>query len=124
MHPVQIITGQGETAFRDLETQVIREVAGQTGVVIATGGGVVLRQENVDLLRMNGKIFFLDRPVEQLMPTDDRPLASTKEAILKRYEERYSIYKKTADAVIDNSSTLENALTLVKRSFFDECSGD
>ena len=124
MHPVQIITGQGETAFRDLETQVIREVSGQTGVVIATGGGVVLRQENIDLLRMNGKIFFLDRPVEQLMPTDDRPLASTKEAILKRYEERYSIYKKTADAVIDNSSTLENALTLVKRSFFDECSGD
>lgn len=124
MTPVQIITGQGETAFRNLETQVIREVAGQTGVVIATGGGVVLRQENVDLLRMNGKIFFLDRPVEQLMPTEDRPLASTREAILKRYEERYSIYKKTADAIIDNSGTLDKALMLLKRSFFDECSGD
>ena len=124
MPPARIITSRGETAFRDLETRVIRDVAEQTGAVIATGGGAVLRRENVELLRRNGRIFFLDRPVEQLMPTEDRPLSSTREAILKRYEERYPIYQKTADAIIDNSSTPEDALKQVKRSFFNECSGD
>ena len=66
---------------------------------------------------MNGKIFFLDRPVEQLIPTEDRPLSSTKEAILQRYNERYRIYIATADTVIPNSDTPNAATELVKRSF-------
>ena len=118
MPPSQIITTQGEPAFRDLETEVIRELAPQNGCVIATGGGAILRQENIDLLRMNGKLFFLDRPVEQLMPTQDRPLSATKEAILKRYNERYHIYTATADVVIPNGIDPEDAAQQVKRSFF------
>jgi shikimate dehydrogenase len=124
MTPGQIITTQGEAAFRDLETQVIREAAFQTGSVIATGGGAVLRRENVELMQMNGKIFFLDRPVAQLIPTEDRPLSSTKDAILKRYKERYPIYVKTADAVVNNDGTPDAAVQQVKRSFFHECSCD
>ncbi len=118
MAPGQIISTRGEPAFRTLETEVIRELSSQNGCVIATGGGAVLREENVDLLRMNGKLFFLDRPVEQLIPTADRPLSSTKEAIVKRYNERYPIYTATADAVIENTSTPDAAAQLVKRSFF------
>ena len=124
LSPAEIITRQGEPAFRDLETQVIRDLASETGIVIATGGGAVLRGENVDFLRMNGKVFFLNRPVEQLMPTADRPLSSSREAILKRYEERYPIYCTTADVVIDNGTSPDDAVHQVKRSFFDECSGD
>ena len=115
--PAQLITQQGEKAFRDVETQVIREISAQNGCIIATGGGAVLRQENMDFLRMNGKIFFLDRPVEQLIPTENRPLSSTKEAVLKRYNERYPIYVSTADVVIENNTTPEAAAQLVKRSF-------
>ena len=118
MAPGQIILSQGEPAFRDLETEVIGELAPKTGCVIATGGGAVLRKENLDLLRMNGKIFFLDRPVEYLIPTEDRPLSSTKEAVLRRYRERYGTYTATADAVIRNAGTAEEAVQLVKRSFF------
>lgn len=118
MTPSEIITQQGEPAFRDIETQVIRELSASNSMVIATGGGAILRPENVDALRMNGKLFFLDRPVEQLLPTDDRPLSSTKEAILKRYHERYTIYNTTADVVIPNETTPEAAATLVERSFF------
>ena len=69
MAPGEIIATQGEPAFRDVETEVIRGVAERNGCVIATGGGAILRRENVDLLRRNGRIFFLDRPVEQLIPT-------------------------------------------------------
>ena len=103
--PDQIIRSQGEPAFRDIETEVIRELAEQTGCIIATGGGAILRPENIELLRRNGKIFFLDRPVAQLLPTQDRPLSSTKEAILQRYEERYP------------GDTPEAATELIKRSF-------
>lgn len=117
--PAAIIKTQGEPAFRDIETEVIRELSSQNGGVIATGGGAVLRRENIDLLRMNGKIFFLDRPVEQLLPTQDRPLSSTKEAILQRYQERYNTYLSTADAVIANGESPDAAAELVKRSFLE-----
>ena len=116
--PAQTITEQGEPAFRDIETEVIREIASGNGAVIATGGGAILRPENVDALRMNGKVFFLNRPVEQLLPTDDRPLSSTKEAIRKRFSERYAIYVATADVVVPNDTTAEVAAQLVERSFF------
>lgn len=117
MTPAEIIRIQGEQAFRDIETEVIRTVSSETGSIIATGGGAILRKENVELLRMNGKICFLDRPLEQLIPTDDRPLSSTKEAITQRYHERYSTYTATADAVIANSGTPEEAVQLVKKEF-------
>ena len=124
MTPAQIITTRGEAAFRDIETEVIRQLSPENGAVIATGGGAVLRQKNVDALRMNGKIFFLDRPLENLIPTDDRPLSSTRDAIRQRYNERYNIYVSAADALIPNSSTPEAAAQLVERSFFDEYSGN
>ena len=118
MSPAQIIRIKGEPAFRDLETEVIRQISSVNGSIIATGGGAVLREENIDLLRQNGKLYFLDRPLAQLIPTEDRPLSSTKEAITQRYKERYGIYTATADAVIENSGTPEQAAALVKRSFF------
>ena len=118
MAPGEIITTQGEPAFRDVETEVIRSVADRNGCIIATGGGAILRKENMDLLRRNGRIFFLDRPVEQLIPTEDRPLSSTREAILKRYQERYETYVATADVVVPNGDTAVAAAQQVKRSFF------
>ena len=92
-----IFREDGEAKFRELEAEVIREVASETGVIIATGGGTVLRSENMDALRENGRIYFIDRPLERLMPTDNRPLSSTKEDIEKRYHERYKIYTEAAD---------------------------
>ena len=118
MTPGDIISQRGEPAFRDIEAEVIREASAENGCILATGGGAILRPENITALRSNGRIFFLDRPVSQLIPTEDRPLSSTKEAIMKRYRERYPIYTATADTVIENSSTPETAAALVKGSFF------
>ena len=92
-----IFREDGEAKFRELEAEVIREVASETGVIIATGGGAVLRSDNMDALRENGRIYFIDRPLERLIPTDNRPLSSTKEDIEKRYHERYKIYTEAAD---------------------------
>ena len=96
----EIFAAKGEAYFRDLETEVIKDVAARSACVISTGGGSILRQENVDALKMNGRLYFLDRPPALLLPTDDRPLASSKEAILQRYAERYQKYLQAADAVI------------------------
>lgn len=101
----------GEEYFRDLESSVIKEISGRTGVVIATGGGAVLRNENVRALKLNGKIFFLDRAPEKLIPTEDRPTASTTEQIMKRYEERYPIYKSSCDYVVSDKETVLDAAT-------------
>ena len=117
MPPGQIIESQGEAAFRDLETEVIAGLSGRTGCVIATGGGAVLRKENVALLGRNGRLFFLNRPLEQLLPTADRPLSATREAIRQRYEERYDLYVSTADVVIPNGATPQAAAQLIEKEF-------
>ena len=115
MTPAQIIAARGEADFRDVEAEVIREISQKNGWIISTGGGAILRPENIRHLRSNGKLFFLDRPVEQLIPTEDRPLSSTKEAILQRYQERHPTYGATADVIVRNDSTPEAAAAQVKK---------
>lgn len=96
----EIFAEVGDSGFRDIETKVIKELSKRSGIVLATGGGAILRDENVDALRSNCKVFFLDRPLEWLKPTADRPTASDELALKKRYEERYERYVKTADEII------------------------
>ena len=100
----------GESHFRQLESEAVKEAAVQTGVIIATGGGAILSSENVDALRQNGRLFWLDRPLAELVPTADRPLGSSYEALKKRYEERYSLYRAAADErIADTRSAAETA---------------
>jgi shikimate kinase len=112
--PAEVITAEGETAFRKLETEAVRSVAKLSGKIIATGGGAVLRGENVFRLKRNGKLFFLDRPLESLIPTEDRPLAKSADAIKKLYSERYGIYEAAADQRIGGERTVEETLKLIK----------
>jgi shikimate dehydrogenase len=95
-----IFRERGEKAFRDIESEAVRAVSEKSGAVIATGGGAILRDENVRRLKRNGCLVFLDRPLSELIPTSDRPLASDREAIEKRYNERYPRYNSVADIVI------------------------
>ena len=108
----------GEGKFRDIETDVIKKVAKLSGVVIATGGGAILRQENIDALKMNGVLYFLDRPLEQIVPTSDRPTASSVEALKKRYNERYGIYSSCADKRIVVTGIFEDAVTQIESEHF------
>ena len=90
-------TLHGEAEFRRIESQVVKEIAALTSHVIATGGGVVLNEENVYNLKYNGKILFIDRPLEDLVATDSRPLSSDRTALEKLYSQRYSIYERCCD---------------------------
>ncbi len=108
-----IFEEKGESGFRNIETDVIKRVSALQGKVIATGGGAVLKQENIDFLKLNGKIYFLDRPLEQLEATTDRPLSKSKEMLEKIYNERYQIYGDCCDKKIDCSETPKDAMLLV-----------
>lgn len=99
----------GEDAFRKLETEVTYKFSKLNNLVISTGGGVIKRQINIDNLKQNGKIIFIDRPLDLLKPTSSRPLTNDIEKLRKTYSERYDIYIKSADLVIINDQE------------FDEC---
>lgn len=110
----EIFNENGEAYFRDMESRVIKDAASKSGIVIATGGGAILRNENVEALKLNGKVFFIDREPELLKPTDDRPTASTAEAIMDRYKERYPLYTAACDcAVKGNDTPEETALKII-----------
>lgn len=111
-HPSEIINSMGIDAFRDMESEAIREISSKSACIIATGGGAILREENVDWLKQNGRIYFMDRPIEDIIPTDDRPLSSSREELEKRYNERYHIYCSTADETVKVDA---DAATIARR---------
>ena len=108
-----IFREDGEPAFRDLESEIIRDLSMQGGQIISTGGGAVLRPENVTLLRQNGRLFWLDRDPESLFPTDDRPLADTDAKMKKLYQEREPVYRASADVIIPVFGTPESTAALI-----------
>ena len=112
-----IFAQRGEAYFRDLESQAIAELSQRTGLVIATGGGAILRAENVRRLRQNGRIYFLDRPVEDIVPTGDRPLSRDREALEKRYAERYPRYVTAADTRIPVTGAADTVAKAIREEF-------
>jgi len=113
----EIFKTRGEAEFRDMETEAVRRAATATARVIATGGGAILRDENVEALKQNGRLFFLDRPVEKLIPTDTRPLASDIDAIRQRYSERYSRYLAVCDERIDCDRAAEAVAEIIGEKY-------
>ena len=113
----ELIREKGETYFRDLETEVIRDVSSQSCQIISTGGGAILREENVRLLSQNGKLFFLDADLNRLQATDSRPLSDTHEKLQKLYEERIGIYRGTAHVIVPDlgSAEAEASYIVMKR---------
>ena len=110
-----IFTQRGEEGFRDVETAALREVAKESGLVVSTGGGAILRLENVDCMQKSGHILFIDRPLECLLQdieVQGRPLLSEGEAAVRRlYHTRYALYRERCDLRIENGTGPEAALT-------------
>ena len=109
----ELIQAKGETYFRDLETEVIRDVSSQSCRIISTGGGAILREENVRLLSQNGKLFFLDADLNRLQATASRPLSDTPEKLQKLYAERIDIYRSTAHVIVPDLGTAEKEASYI-----------
>ena len=109
----------GESYFRDVEKNVIRNISMLNSQIISTGGGAVLNPENIENLKGNSRIYFLDRPLDMLITTSDRPLSSNRTDLEKRYNERYELYKSSADVIIDGSGTVEEVAKLIEEDFYE-----
>lgn len=100
----------GEVHFRKLETEVVKELAQKDGLVISTGGGLVLKKENNEVLQKNGKIVFLRASLETLAQRlhvdGTRPLLQTstesiRDRLARLMKERMPVYEHVADYIVD-----------------------
>ena len=103
----EMFARHGETYFRQWEHDVIEEFSKQNGLIIATGGGAIKNEENIQNLKQNGVVMFIDRDLEHLLVTDDRPLSKDTNAVAKLYEERYPLYTKYGDLRVPNNYPME-----------------
>ena len=108
----------GESAFRVLETQALTKLGPQSGLVLATGGGCVTRQENYDLLHQNGTIFCLKRDLHKL-PTENRPLSQAGN-LEDMYRIRKPLYEAFADYMVDNNGDLSQTVDEIVRILEDK----
>ena len=111
----------GEAHFRALETDVVRELIKLDGLVISTGGGLVLQPENSEMLKQNGVIVFLRAGFETLISRvradESRPLLKdtgrTAETLGQLLSVRTPIYEHVADRKIGRASCRERVYVLV-----------
>jgi shikimate dehydrogenase len=94
----EIFAQEGEAAFREKETAVLAKFGKESGLVIATGGGCVTREENYRHLHQNGIIIFTERPTDELA-REGRPLSTGDLDYM--YEKRLPMYRKFADISIE-----------------------
>lgn len=104
----------GEDYFRKIESLAVEEVSKKNSIVISTGGGVIKLPQNISILKKNGYMIFIDRPIEKIIEDIDitkRPLLKdNKDSIMKLYQERYDLYKKYADYIIKNDTSLDEVV--------------
>jgi len=107
----QIFEKQGETQFREAETDTLRKLAPDRPAIIVTGGGIVLRPENVDLLKKLGTIVWLAADeatlFERASRRNDRPLLQTENSravFSELFRQRDPLYAAAADLRVDTSS--------------------
>ncbi|MFI3313297.1 MAG: shikimate kinase [Eubacteriales bacterium] len=111
----EIFATKGEAHFRQLETEVAKKLKNRKNLVIATGGGMILAEENRQCLRENGVIIFLNRDPSAIFDTADmggRPLGQDgKASFLERFATREPIYRQTAHVEITNFNSVRHTAT-------------
>lgn len=120
---------KGEDHFRKIESEVAVSFSKQKSLVIATGGGIILREANVEALREKGTIIFLNRKIESIAEdviTSTRPLLT--EGVVKLYQiynERIELYLKYSDIMIENNKTPHVAIKqIMDKLLVEELKGD
>lgn len=103
---------QGEDIFRDIETEILKKLVLKKAI-IATGGGVIVRKENRELLKKEGFVFFIDRKIEDIkkdIQKEYRPFLRKGVSLESLYEERFPLYKEVADFHILNKVRISEVI--------------
>jgi shikimate kinase len=121
----EIFSKHGENKFREAETETLQALATSEPVVIVTGGGIVLREENVDILKRLGVVVWLEADEETLFKrasrTSNRPLLQRKnsrKAFTQMLQARLPLYAKIADIRVDTSVLTEEEVAIAILSKF------
>ena len=110
MSVAEIFICRGEAYFRERESELAEELSLQKELVVSTGGGIVLNSRNIELLRINGFIVWLDAEcsdlIQRLAGDKTRPLLSKddkEKEIVKLYKEREHLYRQACDLHVDTT---------------------
>ena len=103
----EIIDKHGWEYFRDIESQIVEELKGTKGLIVDSGGGIILREQNISTLKNNGKVFWLTAPVativDRIKDDTNRPSLTDKsftEEVHDVLKKRLPKYKKAAQFII------------------------
>ena len=118
----QIFQEEGEEGFRKRETQAAEKMSHEKGTIISTGGGIVTREENMQYLKQNAVVVYINRSVEDItknLRMEKRPMLKGKtDTLYPMYEKRHPLYVKYSDVEVINDSDflggVENVLNAVK----------
>ena len=106
----ELFEKEGEKSFRKLETNYISKIYKDTQYIISTGGGVIKNKDNIYMLKQNGTIYYINRSLDKLTPTSDRPLSNDYKKLEQLYNERRPFYLMYADQVIDNNHQVKDTV--------------
>ncbi len=110
---------RGEPAFRAIESRICRQYAKQTGLVISTGGGLVLDPANITALKQNGVLLYVKRELSDLQTGGNRPLLPDKEAVARLYAQRAPIYESAQDFTVENNQPPEVVAQEIKEAYYE-----
>lgn len=107
-----IVKEHGWDYFRNIEAAIVKKVAGKDNCITATGGGIVVRKENIEALKKHGKLFYLEAPVEVLAKRigddENRPSLTGKTSRIDDMKEvmkqREELYQQAADTIIETTN--------------------
>jgi shikimate dehydrogenase len=114
----EIFEKHGEEYFRQLEAEVIAECGKRGGLILATGGGVVVTGKNRDSLRQNGRVYYIRRPLP-LLAVKGRPLSKSPEVLAAMAREREPKYQAFSDRSIENDRRPEDAAKCILEDFYE-----
>lgn len=103
-----IFSEDGEDYFRELETKYLEELSKKEGIIISTGGGAVKKEKNMEIVKGNGIVIFLNRKLENIAKENhkNRPLLKNLDNLKKLYDERIKLYHKYSDIIIENDDDI------------------
>jgi 3-dehydroquinate synthase len=122
---------EGEASFRQREVDAIKELASLNGIVLATGGGAVLRPENRECLSANGTVIYLRASVASILQRTqhdkNRPLLQTadpRKRIEELAREREPLYQEVADIIVDTGRPNVQSLVQTILQKLEQLDGD
>lgn len=99
----------GENYFRQIENKIVKSLEDKSNAVISTGGGIISNIQNINILKKNGKIIFLDTPLEKiknrLKNNKSRPLNKDLQSINALYKKRHNLYVNTSDYILSSKGS-------------------